>query len=109
MAQTGYAFVPPHNPRNYPLTMGTAQEQALRTETFQQNQVLFRRFTYVEIALPKAYHHGGTISLPVPTGGPVYGFCTGDRATDAPAFIQLLRGDIRNRSQGKHYKNDGAI
>ena len=33
-SKTGYAFVPPHNPRNYPPTMGTAQEQALRTERF---------------------------------------------------------------------------
>ena len=34
MAQTGYAFVPPQNPFNYPLTMGTAQDQALGTERF---------------------------------------------------------------------------
>ena len=34
MAQTGYAFVPPHNTGNYPPMMGTAQVQALRTERF---------------------------------------------------------------------------
>ena len=35
-AQTGFAFVPPHNPSNYPPTMGNAQEQALGTEKFRQ-------------------------------------------------------------------------
>ena len=39
--QTGYAFVPLHNTGNYPATMGTAQEQALETERFRQNQSLF--------------------------------------------------------------------
>ena len=30
MEQTGFAFVPPHNPVNYPQSMGSAQEQAPR-------------------------------------------------------------------------------
>ena len=34
MEQTSYAFVPPHNPGNFPLTVGTAQEKALGTERF---------------------------------------------------------------------------
>ena len=33
-AQSGFAFVLPHNPGNYPYTMGNAQEQALRNEKF---------------------------------------------------------------------------
>ena len=46
-AQTGFAFVPPHNPCNYPQRMGNTQEQALGTEKFRQNQVLFRKYTAV--------------------------------------------------------------
>ena len=34
MSQMGYMFVPPHNPGDYPPTMGTAQEQALGTKKF---------------------------------------------------------------------------
>ena len=41
-------FLPPHNPRNYPPTMGTDQEQVLVSERFRQNQALFRRCTAVE-------------------------------------------------------------
>ena len=48
MEQTGFAFVPPHKPRNYPQSMGSAQEQALRTEKFQKNQALFRKYTAVD-------------------------------------------------------------
>ena len=51
MAQTGYTFVPTHKPGNLPQTMGTTQEQDLRTERFQQKQSLFRRYTIVDIAL----------------------------------------------------------
>ena len=36
--QTGFAFVPSHNPINYPQSMGNAQEQALVTETLRWNQ-----------------------------------------------------------------------
>ena len=48
---TGYKFVPPHNPLNYPPMMGTSQEQELITKSFLQNQVLFRRYTAVDGAL----------------------------------------------------------
>ena len=51
MAQTGYTSVPPYNPRNYPPTMGTAQEQALGTKRLQKKQELFRRCTAVDGAL----------------------------------------------------------
>ena len=34
MEHTGYVFVPPHNPVDYPPNMGTAQEQALGTKSF---------------------------------------------------------------------------
>ena len=44
-AQTGYAFVPPHNPGDCPPTKGTAQEKVLGTERFQQNHAIFRRYT----------------------------------------------------------------
>ena len=51
LAQTGHTFVPPHNPGDYPPTLGTAQEQTLGTEIFRQNQVLFRWYTAVDGAL----------------------------------------------------------
>ena len=51
IAQTGYKFVTLHNPGDYPPTMGTAQEQALGTERFQQNESLFIRCTVVDRVL----------------------------------------------------------
>ena len=53
MEQTGFAFVPPHNPGDYPQIMGSAQEQALGTEQFRQNQALFRKYTPLDGALKK--------------------------------------------------------
>ena len=49
----GFEFVPPHNPENYVSTMGNAQDQALRTEKFRQNQALFREYTAMNGALKK--------------------------------------------------------
>ena len=51
MSQKRYAFVPPHNPGNYPPTMGTTQEQAIEIERFRKNQALFRRYTAVDESL----------------------------------------------------------
>ena len=51
MEQIGFAFVPPHNPGKYPKSMRSAQEQALRTENFLQNQAMFRKYTAVGGAL----------------------------------------------------------
>ena len=51
MEQTEFVFVPMHNPGNYPQSMGSAQEQALGTGKFQQNQVMFRKYTAVDGAL----------------------------------------------------------
>ena len=51
--QTGFAFVLPHNPGDYPQSMGSAQEQALGTENFRQNQALFQKNTAVDGALKK--------------------------------------------------------
>ena len=45
---TGFAFVPSHNPDDYPNSMGYAQEQAPGTEKFQQNQALFCKYTAVD-------------------------------------------------------------
>ena len=53
MEQTGFTFVPSHNPSNYPQSIGTAQEQALENEKFWQNQDLFRKYTSVDGALKK--------------------------------------------------------
>ena len=39
--QTGFAFLPPHNPGDYPQSMGSAQEQALGTEKFRQTKRCF--------------------------------------------------------------------
>ena len=53
MVHMGYTFVPPHNTSDYPPMMGTAQEQALGTKQFQQNQALFRRCTVMDGSLKK--------------------------------------------------------
>ena len=51
MSQTGYAFVPPHNPGNYPPTTVTAEDQAPAIKRLQKNQALFRRCTAMDGAL----------------------------------------------------------
>ena len=51
MEQIVFVFVPPHNPGNYPQSVGSAQEQALGTAKFQQNQTMFRKYTAVDISL----------------------------------------------------------
>ena len=43
--------MPPHNPGNYPQSMGSAQEQALGTQKFRQNQTLFRKYTAMDRTL----------------------------------------------------------
>ena len=53
LAHTIHAFVPPHNPANYPLTMGTAQEQGLGNERFRQNQSIFRLCTAADGEIKK--------------------------------------------------------
>ena len=53
MSHTGFAFVPPHNPGDYPRTIGTAQQQVLVTEKFQQNQVLFSKYTAMDGSIKK--------------------------------------------------------
>ena len=53
MEQTGFAFVPPHNPCDYPQRMRSAQEQALGTEIFRSNQALFQKYTAVDGTLKK--------------------------------------------------------
>ena len=53
MEQTGFDFVPPQNTSNYPQSTGSAQEQALGTEKFRQNQAMFRKYTAVEKSLKK--------------------------------------------------------
>ena len=51
MVHTGYTFVQPHNPGDYPPSAGAAQEQALGTKRFRKIQALFIRCTAVEKAL----------------------------------------------------------
>ena len=51
--QTEFAFVPPHNPGDYPQSMVNAQEQALGTENSRQNQALFQKYTAVDGSLKK--------------------------------------------------------
>ena len=53
MEQTRFEFMPPNNPGNYPQRMESAQEQALGTGKFQQNQVLFCKYTFVDGYLKK--------------------------------------------------------
>ena len=53
MEQIVFAFVPPHNTGDYPQIMGSAQEQALGTEKFRQNQALFQKYTAVVGAFKK--------------------------------------------------------
>ena len=45
--------MPLQNPGDYPQSMGRAQEQALGTENFQQNQMFFRKYTAVDGSLKK--------------------------------------------------------
>ena len=47
MAHMGYVFVPPHNPDDYPPTMGNTQEQAPVTKRFRKNQAPYRICTAV--------------------------------------------------------------
>ena len=51
--QRGHAFIPLHKPSNYPLMMGTAQEQAIGAKRFRKNQALFRRCTDVDGVIKK--------------------------------------------------------
>ena len=83
MAQTGYAFLPLHNPGDYPQTMANSQEQAIRTKRFQQNQPLFRRCTAVDGAIKNRILT--SVQLPVFTGVPVDGVCTDACATNTSA------------------------
>ena len=43
--------MPPNNPDDYPPTMGTTQEQALRTKNFRRNQALLKHCTAVDSAI----------------------------------------------------------
>ena len=89
--------------------MVIAQEKVIRTESFWQNQVLFRRYTAVDGALKKEDRHGGVTSLTIPTDGLVDRFWTGFRACYATTFIYLLRSNVKNWPQGNHGKSDGAL
>ena len=51
MEQSGFTFVPTHNPGKYSQSVGSAQEQALGTEKFWKNQAVFRKYTAVDRAL----------------------------------------------------------
>ena len=53
MEQTIFAFVPLYNPGGYPHSIGSTQEQVLRTEKFRQNQAMFRKYTAMDGALKK--------------------------------------------------------
>ena len=51
--QTGHAFVPLHNPGNYPTETGTIQEQVTGTKSLRKNQALFRCCTAIGGAIKK--------------------------------------------------------
>ena len=51
MEQTGFVFVLPHKPGDYPQSMGGAQEQVLKTIKFPQNQAMFFKYTAVDRSL----------------------------------------------------------
>ena len=78
-SHTGFAFVPPHNPGDYPQSMGSAQEQALGTEKFQQKSSDASQIHRRGRSLEKADHHGGGTSIPIPTGGSAHRVRTGVR------------------------------
>ena len=73
MAQTGYAFAPPHNPGNYPPM----------TE-------IFIIYTTTSGSQKKTDLHGGATSLLFPTDGPFDRFWTFFRATNATPLIYLI-------------------
>ena len=53
MEHSVFMFVLLHNIGDYSQSMGSAQEQALRTENFRRNQAIFRKYTAVDGALKK--------------------------------------------------------
>ena len=86
MDQTGYAFVPLHNPFYYPQTTGTSQDQALGNKRFQQNQALFRRYTAVGGDLNKQ-----TVTAVQPVFlSPLVGQLTGFGKFSAIAMLQNI-------------------
>ena len=95
--QTGFAFVPPHNSGKYPQSMGSAQEQALRTKTFRQNPAPFLQIHRRGQSLEKSYCHSGGTSLPIPTGGSTHRVCMIVRTYHAATSIFQPQGDRQNR------------
>ena len=53
MIQTGFEFVHPHNPGNYPRSMVNDQEQAPETEKFRESQALFWKYIAVQGSFKK--------------------------------------------------------
>ena len=74
MEQTGFAFVLPHNPGDYPQSMGSAQYQALGTENIKQNQALFQKYTAVYRALKKQIFTEVELVFPYPLLDQLTGF-----------------------------------
>ena len=81
----------PHNPGGYLPKMKTAQEQALITEKFRQNQAPFRKYTAVDGAIKTDNHSRGTI-LPLPTGGRSDMIWTGVSSHHATEYIHKIQG-----------------
>ena len=53
LEQTGHAFVSPHNPGEYPPTLGTTQENPLGTDRLCKKQALFKWYTAVDREIKK--------------------------------------------------------
>ena len=86
MAHTGYKFVPPNNPGDYPPKMGTAQEQPLRTKRFRKIKHCSEYATpWTEQLKRISSEHCN--KFPVPTGGPVDGVRTCDRTTNDSTYL----------------------
>ena len=84
-------LVTPHNPGDHPPTMGNAEDQALATDHFRQNQALFRKYTAVDGTLKKLNHCSGGTSLPVPTSGPANMIRTSDCPYNAKNLFSSYR------------------
>ena len=109
MEQTGFAFLPPHNPVDYPRVMGSAQEQALGTENFRTKPSSVSQVHLRGRRFEESDCHGGGTSLPVPTGGLVDRFWTSNGTHHATAYFLKLRGDQRDQNRGESSQDDGSL
>ena len=80
-------------PLQLPTNDGNRPRTSAQNQTVPEKPINLHNIYRHVRSTKKAGFRGGTTSLPVPNGGPVDDFMTGDPAPNAPLFIQFLRGD----------------